>query len=107
MLARYSVALAALVLIFAGAIQAQEKDREYTIEGSVKSIDAKKMEVTILRINGKETTVKFDDMTEIYLDGKKSKFDKIKEKHEVRCSYWLDKKVATHLAIFVEIDRTN
>ena len=105
MVARYSRTLTVLTLLALVALIPAQADQEYVIDGTVKAIDAKRKEVTILRDNGKETTVKFDDRTEIRLDGKQSKFDNIKEKQEVRCAYWIDKKIATWFGMYVEIDR--
>ena len=105
MVLRHSLALAALALFaFIGEIPAQEA-RENVIDGVVKAIDSTKYEVTILRDNGKETTVKFYNTTNIRLDGKEAKFDSIKVKQEVRCVYLLEKNVATHFGMYVEIDR--
>lgn len=89
------------LLLCCAAVQ----DQQTTFDGVVKSVDAKKHEVTIKRTNGKETTVKIVKDTNVRYDKAKSSFDKIKKGQEVRCEIWLDNKEATFFAIYDTTDR--
>lgn len=80
-------------------------DREYTIDGKVKAVDAEKYQVTITRDNGKETTVQIVRETEIRLDGERSNWNAIKKGQEVRCVFYLENKCATWFGIYETIDR--
>lgn len=91
-----------------------ENPNEYIISGVVKSIDVKTNEVTILRDNGKETTVKIielkdrkqgEQFTEVILDQKNSTFDKIKLKQEVCCRFLLDTKLAVWFGMYEVTNR--
>lgn len=80
------------------------RELAYMIEGTIEAIDQKTQEVTILRANGKKTTVKVLDRTTIKLDGKGVGFGRIEKGQEVRCWYRIESKTADGIYLFVELD---
>src|SRR5262249_44059477 len=78
---------------------------EYTVDGTVKQVDAARFTVTIVRTNGKELTVRLDSKTEIRYDGKRSTFQRIKAKQEVRIVFDPETRVASWFGTFDLIDR--
>ncbi len=94
-----------LLAVSPAAAQRREVPREYIIIGTVTKYDQKTFKVTIKRPNGKEVTAQIIRETEVRYDGKKTDWNAIKEKQDVKIIYDIDSKEIRWFGIFDAIDR--